>query len=148
MEINDLNLKNLVSQPKNAKISEISSANLIGDLGKAKSDSLKKSITEVKDLIQDREKLSRQIIQECEKLKSEIDVYLRENQTVQIGGPDVIREKNDLRHKRIEISELQLNERLNCWKDTTQLKRELRELEAELLEKEERKSTLSKFLGE
>jgi len=61
---------------------------------------------------------------------------------------NLLKKKNSLRHKKIEISEMQLNEKVSCWKDVAVLKKELRENERELAEKEERLKTLNKFLEE
>jgi len=46
----------------------------------------------------------------------------------------------------MEISELQLNEKINCWKDISQLKKELREYERELQEKNERSEALARIM--
>lgn len=149
----ELDLKNLLkegfSQSENPKNPEITPGNeVFGELGKAKIDALKKSISEIHEMIQGREKLSRKIHEEGETLKSEIKGYLSENEKVQIASSDPTREKNDLRHKKIEISELQMNEKIGCWKDVALLKKELREYERELTEREERLKTFSKLLEE
>ena len=122
--------------------------NSFGEVGKGKVDALKKSIQEIHEMILGREKLSRKIHEEGEILKTEIKGYLSENEKMQIVSSDPSREKNDLRHKKIEISELQINEKISCWKDVALLKKELREYERELTEKEERLRMLEKIMGE
>lgn len=119
-----------------------------GEIGKSKVDALKNSIEEIHEMIRGREKLSRKIHDEGENLKVEIKGYLSENEKIQISSTDPAREKNDLRHKKIEISELQMNEKIGCWKDVALLKKELREYERELLEKEERLKMFNKILSE
>ncbi|MDP3966088.1 MAG: hypothetical protein Q8Q04_00985 [archaeon] len=118
------------------------------EIGKSKVDALKNSIEEIHEMIRGRERLSRKIHDEGETLKSEIKGYLSENEKMQIASSDPTREKNDLRHKKIEISELQMNEKIGCWKDVALLKKELREYERELLEKEERLKIFNKILKE
>ena len=130
------------------EIPEIPEKSAFTEVGKEKIEALKKSINEIHEMVKGRENLSKQIISEGESLKSEIQGYLKENEKVQIGGPDITKEKNDLRHKKIEVSELQLNEKISCWKDVALLKKELREYERELTEKEERINTLNKLMEE
>lgn len=119
-----------------------------GEIGKSKIDALKNSIEEIHEMIRGREKLSRKIHEEGEAIKSEIKGYLSENEKMQISSTDPVREKNDLRHKKIEISELQMNEKIGCWKDIALLKKELREYERELTEKEDRVKMFNKILTE
>jgi len=131
--------------PKNHEIS--TNEDLFGEVGKSKIDALKNSISEIHEMIQSRERLSRKIHVEGENLKSEIKGYLSENEKMQIASSDPTREKNDLRHKKIEISELQMNEKIGCWKDIALLKKELREYERELTEKEDRMKMFEKIMG-
>ena len=58
------------------------------------------------------------------------------------------RERAELRKKQIDISELQLNEKVGCWRDIALLKRELREWGSELSEKTSRADTIRQILGE
>lgn len=119
--------------------------------GKEKIKSLKNAIKELDELIESRKILSNEIIKEAEKLKLEINNYLIENQNSynpHLDTRNLSQEKNDLRHKKIEISELQLNERINCWKDISALKKEMRTYEKELNEKIDRAESLSKLMEE
>ncbi len=120
---------------------------IVGELGNSKIEALKTLIEEIHEMIKGREKLSRKIHEEGESLKSEINVYLAENERMQIASQDVVKEKDSLRYKRIEISELQMNEKISCWKDIALLKKELREYERELNEKEERAKVFERILG-
>ncbi len=150
MEINQkLDLRKGFSDFGTLKNHEITpNGNSLGEFGESKIESLKKSIFEIYEMIKSREKLSRKIHEEGESLKSEIKGYLAENEKIQISSADPTREKNDLRHKKIEISELQISEKIGCWKDVALLKKELREYERELTEKEERINILNKILEE
>jgi nitrate/TMAO reductase-like tetraheme cytochrome c subunit len=121
---------------------------LMEEVGKAKIEALKRSILELKEAILERQKLSNEIIKEGEKIKSEINSYLSENERIQIGGADITKEKNDLRTKKIQISEMQLNEKITCWKDIALLKKELRVYEMQLNEKQDRVDLFTKLLEE
>lgn len=130
---------------------DVSNRDLSKDLGKEKTESLKQLIKELKELIESREDLSDEIFHEAEKIKTEINNFLLENQSSKfsdVDPRDEIREKGDLRHKKIEISELQLNEKINCWRDVAMLKKELRIYEKELSERESRQNTLNKLMEE
>jgi len=59
---------------------------------------------------------------------------------------DVAKQKNDLRYKKIEVAELQINEKVSSWKDIALLKRELREYQRQLSEKESRMDMLKGIL--
>lgn len=117
------------------------------DFGKEKIDSIKESISEINELISGREKLSKEIFNEGEKIKTEINNYLMEKR-VHEDPNDIIdpKEKVELRKKKIEISELQLNERVSCWKDVALLKKELRERQRELNDKMARIDAIDKIL--
>ena len=120
------------------------------EVGKEKTESLKKSILEINELIEEREKLSKTTFVEAEKIKTEINNFLLENEASKISDPegrDSVKEKNDLRHKKIEVSEFQLNEKIGCWKDVALLKKEKRVYEQELNEKEARMNMLNDLMG-
>jgi len=113
------------------------------DLGN-KLDSLKQAINEIKELIENREKLSKKMIEEAEGVKIDITNFFVENPT----GEQEVREKIALKQKQVDISELQLNEKVKCWQDVAKLKQELREREKELGEKQERLNMLNTILEE
>lgn len=141
-------LKERFSQLKNPEITQTPSFELPG---KEKIQSLKNAISELNDLISERKILSKEVIKNAEKLKLEINNYLLENENnfnPNIDTRNLSQEKNDLRHKKMEISELQLNEKVNCWKDVSALKKEKRIYERELNEKVDRASSLSKLMEE
>lgn len=117
------------------------------ELGKEKLESIKESIAEIEELIVNREELSKEIYDEGEKLKTEINNYLMEKKVHQDPN-DMIdpKEKVELRKKKIEISELQLNEKVSCWKDVALLKKELREKKRELNDKLGRLEAIDKIL--
>lgn len=132
------------------EISNFSSENSFDNLGKEKINSLKESIIEIRKLIEERKILSENFIEEGNEIKLEIGNYILENENSvrNINEKDFLMEKNSLRNKKIEISELQLNEKINCWKDIALLKKELRIYEKELSEKESRLKELNELMNE
>ncbi|HLC77991.1 MAG TPA: hypothetical protein VJH92_02610 [Candidatus Nanoarchaeia archaeon] len=115
----------------------------IQSVGKERINSLKQLVGEIEFLILERERLSKQIVDETEKIKTEIQNFLLSSEAV---DSEDFKERNGLRNKQIDISELQLNEKVNCWRDVALLKKELRERVKELNEKEERMAVFEKIL--
>ena len=111
--------------------------------GKEKLASLKKEVGEMNVMINGREKLSGEIFKEAEKIKIDIGNFL---QNKDVDDEDAIRERNGLRQKQVEVCELQLNERVNCWQDVAKLKQELRERERELSDRSGRVEMLDSIL--
>lgn len=124
------------------------SQNNFESVGKAKTDSLKETVTEIEKLIKERNNLSNNFIREGEKMKRDIKNFLLENEPKGEDDSEFVREKSDLRKKQIEISELQLNEKVNCWRDIALLKKELRDRTKELNEKSSREEILKGILDE
>lgn len=131
-------------------ITGFSDGSMLESVGQERIDSLKKAIQEIKHLVDERQKLSLAFIKEGEDLKSEISNLIIENESTlrALGQNEALVEKNALRNKKVEISELQLNEKINCWKDIALLKKELRIYEKELSEKESRINELNDILRE
>ena len=114
------------------------------DSGKEKLDSLKNSIAELKTLIDGRKELSKEVLKDAEKVKMEINNFITENK--QVFDKEGIREQILLKQKQVEVSEVQLKEKVSCWQDIAKLKQELREQERELTDKESRKKMFDKIL--
>lgn len=131
-------------------ISGFSEENMLDVVGQERVDSLRKAIHEINQLVEERKKLSLEFIKEGEALKSEISNLILENESTlrALGQNEALMEKNSLRNKKVEISELQLNEKINCWKDIAMLKKELRIYEKELSEKESRINELNALFNE
>ncbi len=122
--------------------------NTSGDLeglGKDKIESLKKEISEVEAQIEGRERLSQAVFNEGDKIKMEINNFLRE---ISVPGLDAARDKITLKQKQIEIAEFQLKEKINCWQDVAKLREELRTSKKELSERQSRLEMLGKILEE
>jgi len=116
--------------------------------GSVKVDSLKETVEEIENLIKERDNLSDSFIKEAEKMKTNINNFLLENAPRGEDDSEFTRERAELRKKQIDISELQLNEKVGCWRDIALLKKELREREKELSEKESRTKMIGDILGE
>ena len=99
-------------------------------------------------MIKERNTLSKNFVKEGEDMKSNIKTFLIENAPEGEGDSEFARERSELRKKQIEISELQLNEKVNCWRDIALLKKEMRESAKELNEKESRAKILGDILTE
>ena len=151
MELKEIlrNKKSLIGLEKPG-ITGFSDGNMLESLGQERIDSLRKAIHEIKQLVEERKNLSLDFIKEGEELKSEISNLILENENTlrAIGQSEALVERNSLRNKKVEISELQLNEKINCWKDIALLKKELRIYEKELSEKESRIKELNEILNE
>jgi len=117
-------------------------------IGKAKLDSLKEQVSEIENMIKERNTLSKNFIKEGEGMKTNIKNFLMENAPSGEDDSEFARERSELRKKQIEISELQLNEKVNCWRDIALLKKEMRESNKELNEKESRAKMLGEILTE
>ena len=113
------------------------------EIGKEKINSLKNAIQDIEFLIEEREELSKNFSNEIEKIKNEIETFLINNEAEDAEG---FKERNGLRQKQVEVSELQLNEKINCWRDVALLKKEMRERQKELSEKQERIAMLEQML--
>jgi len=138
MEFKDISLE----KPRNTSDS-------LENIGKEKLDSLKEAIEEIGELILSRKKLSKRIFEEAEKEKRDIDNFLLEvDAKNSVSEVEDVREKIALRQKRVELSELQLNEKVSSWKDIALLKKELREKQRELNEKQGRLDMFGKILEE
>jgi len=104
---------------------------------------LKEAVKEMGEMIEGRKKLSDGIIRDGEKMKTELENFIVNRDPT---DEDALKERNGLRQKQVEISELQLKEKVSCWQDIAKLRQELRETQKELTEKQERADTLGKIL--
>lgn len=115
-------------------------------IGEGKVDSLKETLEEIEYMIKEREALSTKFIKEAEGMKTNINNFLLESSPKGEDDSEFVRERSELRKKQIEISEIQLNEKVGCWRDIALLKRELREQTKELNQKESRSDMIKKIL--
>jgi len=133
--------------PENTYQGKDISTDSIKNLGKVKVDALRESIAEIESQLADRKKISREFESEGNKMKMNIKNFLLEN--VPVGDDsDFARERAELRRKQIDLSEMQLNEMVNCWRDVISLQKDLRDKQKELFERESRMSAINDILGE
>ncbi len=132
---------------KNPNFNWNSEESSLENIGKEKIESLKVVISEIQKMINEREKLSKSVIEDAEKEKRAIDNFMLDVEAkMESGDIEGERERIALRQKRVEVSELQLKERISAWQDVAKLKQELREKERELSEKQGRIEMFSKIL--
>ena len=105
----------------------------IKGLKQTKISSIVETINEINELIDERKELSKAILSEIDKINSTIESAL-----IQLSTNENISEQLKMRQKQIEIEELKLKERLDCWRDIALLKRELRERLREERKKEKK----------
>ena len=115
-------------------------------LGKVKIDSLKEAIHEINEEIAERQLISEDVKKTGDKMKMEIKNFLFENSPKGDDDSEFARERAELRKKSFEISEMQLNEKVECWRDIVNLKKDLREKQKELFERENRIEAMNKLL--
>jgi len=127
---------------------DLNSHDTLKNVGKEKVASLKKTISEINDMIEEREELSNEIIKEGEKVKADLDKFISDIKGDLSRESEVEKVKGDLRKKKVEISEMQINEKVSAWKDIALLRKELREKQRELDEREGRMKMLDKILRE
>ncbi len=144
MEIKDISKNNGLFNPEGDEKPWNTSNNLEG-LGKDKIDSLKEEIKEIEAMISERERLSQAVFNEADKIKIEINNFLREVHPTDIEGN---RDKITLKQKQVELAEFQLKEKINCWQDVAKLREELRESKKELTGRQSRMEMLGKILEE
>jgi len=119
----------------------------VEDIGRDKVESLKDAIKETNELIESRKKLSKEVIMEADSIKSEVNNFLSAvHLDRRLDDPLVIRDQIALKQKQVEVSELQLKEKISCWQDVAQLKKDLRENKRELKDRESRIDMLNKIL--
>jgi len=128
---------------------DLPSSGSIESIGKEKVESLLVLVEEIKQLIEERQRLSNAVIDDAEKEKRAIDNFMLDVEAkMEAGDIEGERERIALRQKRVDVSELQLNERISAWQDIARLKQELREREKELAEKQSRMEMFGKILEE
>ena len=117
------------------------------EMGKDKIEPLKEAIKEIEALINSRNKLSREVLSEAEAIKMDINNFISNTSSGRrIDDVAFLRDQLALKQKQVDVSELQLKEKIDCWKDVTNLKKELRERKKELKERESRIDMLNKIL--
>ena len=115
---------------------------LLEGITSTKITSLKEAISEIQEAIDFRQKLHIEMLGNIEELKSAINnmtpAMTAENAKIIV----------EFQKKLIEAEEMKINEKLNCFRDTAELKKELREWIREFRDKENRASLLGDLISE
>ena len=115
---------------------------VVNGLGNTSLESIKESIRDINNLIISRQGLHKKMMQDMEQVEVDINNFMVNQQT------EMPREELVLfKEKSIELSEAKRQEMLNCWRDISKLKEELRELKREINDKQSRISVLDSILG-
>ena len=133
--------------PENLKIAgnEMSESSILGSvvsgMRSRQVDSLQSAIDDINSLISEREILSKDLSHDIDKIRMDINNFILE-----AGNAIALPEKLELRKKLLQIEEMRLQERLNSWRDVASLKKELRERQKELSEKEANIAAIERIL--
>ncbi|MBI4149057.1 hypothetical protein HY491_01290, partial [Candidatus Woesearchaeota archaeon] len=106
------------------------------------------TVEDINVLIQLREQLFLEIMNDLEKIKIEINTVLTETANRPRADVETIKERLELRKKMAEIDAMKAEEKLNRWRDIAALRKELRERVREFSEKEGSTTLLDKILNE
>ncbi|MCX8147272.1 MAG: hypothetical protein N3D84_02295 [Candidatus Woesearchaeota archaeon] len=114
-----------------------------------KIESLKASIEDIQEAIKQRKQLSEEMITLMNKIIIDTDNFvIRLGSLSDNKDNELIRgEQMKLRQKQVEIEAMKVQEKLNCWRDIAQLKKELREHLREYRERESRSTMLDSLLA-
>lgn len=116
--------------------------NLLDEINETRMISLKEAIEEITGQISIRENLHNEMLGDIEKLKSSIN-----NMTPSMTSENA-KVIVEFQKKIIEAEEMKVQEKLNCFRDIAQLKKELREWIREFRDKEKRANLLGDLISE
>jgi len=112
------------------------------DLQDKKLGSIKELIEDIQDLIQERKKLKDEIFNDLENLTIKINNFLAEKQD-ELKPEELVA----IKKKLVEIEEAKAQEKLNAWRDISNLKKELREHIREFREKKDGINALESMIN-
>lgn len=102
---------------------------------------LKPAIDDIIDLIRMRQELNDEIFNDVDKIKIDINNFVHD-----LGDNMNTAQQLQLRQKQVEIEEVKIQEKINCWRDIAALKKELRERLKEFKDKESKAGMLDSLL--
>jgi len=100
------------------------------DIQDKKLNSIKEVIEDIQNLIEERKKLRDEIFNDLENISIKINNFLTEKQD-ELSPEEIV----EIKRKLVEIEEAKAKEKLNAWRDISNLKKELREHLREFREK-------------
>lgn len=112
----------------------------IASINVDKIENIKEVMDEITTMIAERKDLSSVLIMSCDKVLSSTSSIISRI------PPEALREEIQLHAKVLEIEELKIREKLECWRDVARLKQELREHLAEFRDQESKQNSLSSLL--
>jgi hypothetical protein len=116
---------------------------IMKDIQSEKITALKRVIDEINELIAERRALSEKIILEINDISAKVDSMLMQ---IPSASPENYRERMTLKEKQIMVEETKVKERVECWRDVANLKRELRERIKEFVDQEGKNSIMDGIL--
>jgi hypothetical protein len=105
---------------------------------------LEESTLDIKEMIEGREKLHKEMMFSFTKIEAFINNIMPEPGTSSSEGINI---RQELIKKRIELDQLRIEEQLNFWRDTALLKKELREHMKEFRDMQSKTSMIDTILG-
>lgn len=141
MEDAELVKKMLSDLEKKKSSNSKKTGDLLEGITETRITSLKEAIDEIQVQIDFREKLHLEMLGNIEELKSMINNM---TPTVTEDAKLIV----ELSKKLVEADEMKIQEKLNCFRDIAQLKKELREWIREFRDKENRASLLGDLISE
>ena len=137
---------------KESEIRQKPSGEMLNVLKDEKIEALGQSIKDIQLLIQQRLLLNREILKDVEQIKLDINNHIASlgitSDSMGRGSGDstIRRDILLLRQKQVEVDEAKVQEKLNCWRDVAELKKELRDQIKEYKEREARLHMLGSIL--
>jgi len=116
--------------------------NLMSSLQDEKIKSIRASIKEIEAMVEGRKALSRDLVNTIDSISTNIN-----NMLLKLSISEDNPEHLKVLQKLVDIEELKVAEKLNCWRDVAQLKKEMREHQKEMREQESNINILDSILG-
>jgi hypothetical protein len=137
-------IKKMLSGLSQEETTNRETTELLDEMNEKRVVALRDAITEIQEQIKFRQKLHEEMMKNLEELKSSIN-----NMIPSIPHPTFEFQKFmvEMRKKLVEADEMKVKEKLDCFRDIAQLKKELREWLREFTEKEKSASFLGELLS-
>lgn len=142
--------KSIADNMKDLEISwkdtEKPESDIFQDLQISKVASIKDIIEEINELIEKREKLSKDVFKDADAVQMELKNFSSDLGNITGVNSPHIPVLMEVRKKQAEIEELKMQEKINCWRDVAKLKEELRTYIKEAKDKEKRLAAMNQMM--
>jgi hypothetical protein len=131
-----------------SKKEDLDMDSMLKSLQESKINAIHGMLDDINNQIRNRTILDKEILTDIERLKTQMNNAIMEISS-SFGGqsnPEAARAIADLRKKSIEIAELSMTEKLNFWRDTAALQKELRDHNKELIDIESKENILDNLI--